>query len=98
MKFTIRYSEDKTLKKYQINSLETIELEKDNDTLDFDFLDFSLHPFTKNKIFLILKPKKEGSFRIEKFSYKIFGIPKDFDFNNYLKRHKTSANSSLKSL
>lgn len=74
-----------------------MEIGQDNELLSFEFKEFTLHPFSENKIYLVLTPKKQGLFRIEKLMFKIMGIPKHFDFTKLQKQTRTSVNSKLSS-
>ena len=65
----------------------------DNDTIDFEILNFEILPFSKQEITLKCIPLKTGTVRLLAFFFKVFNIPRyyaideEFDCSDHFKTY-----------
>lgn len=96
LKLNVSFLEKKNKKKFQFKNPKNYLLGKENEYLEFGFLDFVINEFGKQKVYFYIKGKKEGTIRIDNLYYKIFGLPFFFDFNEIHKKYKSSLNCKIK--
>jgi len=74
-----------------------MELEKDNEYMDFDFCPFIIKEFSDSKIMFKLVPKKQGVFKLESIKFMMLDIPKQFHFTT-LQNNNQNYNSKFTSV